>query len=237
MNDLIPPDDLTERLALRQAQQRAERPAPLSGAERQRRYRTRKRNKGASPSQAATVTLRPREMRVIAGIAEGQSVRAALRDAGFSNGHSGSMEERLRPGGDLAFALAQLLDSKRVGMERLIEHAESKLTATRVFNAARGRDGAGRVVTECIEVEDNDAQLRANEHLVGLHERAGTIPAGHVSSGTSVGQITVNIVQYASPSQGLAAPAAQQQHTVTLPVRAVCASGEGGEGQEARRDG
>lgn len=170
MDDPLPFDDPTPQ-----------RPrGPLSGAERQRRYRERKRQgvtvppRHPSPAGPPTVTLRPREMRVIANKALGMSTEAALKDAGFSPG--GYMKTRLMPGGDLSIALGKLLDETGAGLKRVVAKAGDKLEARRVFNASKGRDEKGRSVTECIEVADNDAQLRAAELLIGLHERAGTIP-------------------------------------------------------------
>jgi len=154
----------------------------LTPAERQRAYRERKRNGVTSPP---TVTLRPREMRVLANKALGMSTDAALRDAGFGGG--GEMRRRLEPGGDLSLALGKLLDEANGSLKRVVGHAAEKLAATRVFNAAKGRDAEGRSVTECIEVADNDAQLRAAEILIDLHGRARNLPTVAQEAGGSGG--------------------------------------------------
>jgi len=155
----------------------------LTPAERQKAYRQRKRN--GNGITKSTVTLRPREMRVLANKALGMSTNAALRDAGFGGG--GEMRRRLKPGGDLSLALGKLLDEANGSLKRVVGHAAEKLAATRVFNAAKGRDAEGRSVTECIEVADNDAQLRAAELLIDLHGRARNLPTVAQETGGSGG--------------------------------------------------
>ena len=162
----------------------------LTPAERQRAYRERKRNGVTSPP---TVTLRPREMRVLANKALGMSTEAALRDAGF--GTSGTMKQRLLPGGDLSLALGKLLDEENGSLKRVVGHAVGKLEATRLFNAARMveiKDEKGVTVkvekgTECITAADNDAQLRAAEILIDLHGRARNLPTVAQEAGGSGG--------------------------------------------------
>jgi len=128
--------------------------------------------------------IRPREVKVIEGIAEGKSVAQALQGAGFS-ASSTSLRERLRPGGDLAEALRVLLTAKGLTMDALIGKAKDKLDAQR-------RYGSGE---DAVIADDNDAQLRAVEIGLRLHERAGTIPA-QAQSGAGNVSLTVVEVNY-----------------------------------------
>jgi len=112
------------------------------------------------------MTLRPREMRVIEGIAEGKTAVQALRDAGMSP-TNGTLKARLAPSGDLAQGLKVLLEQRGLTLDRVVAKVESKLDSTRPLRMA-GADG------EAIVADDNDAQLRAVEIGIRLHERAGT---------------------------------------------------------------
>ena len=70
----------------------------------------------------------------------------------------------------------------------MLRKVGEKLEATRWFNAAKVV--RGKSVTEAIVAGDNDAQLRAADLAIRLHERAGTIPTtqdqGRGGSGVSV---------------------------------------------------
>ena len=151
----------------------------LSNAERQRAYRERRRGESNDASNGVTVVtpaLKPREETVVNAIIAGASTAAALRMGGF-NGESGYMRDRLKPGGDLASALAERMEKHRLSADRILRKVSRKMEATRLFNAAKGRDADGNSVTECIVAQDNDAQLRATEIALDLAERAGTIPS------------------------------------------------------------
>ena len=125
------------------------------------------------------MTLRPREMRVIEGIAEGKTAVQALRDAGMSP-TNGTLKARLAPSGDLAQGLKVLLEQRGLTLDRVVAKVESKLDSTRPLRMA-GADG------EAIVADDNDAQLRAVEIGIRLHERAGTIPTATQPAGGAGG--------------------------------------------------
>ena len=136
---------------------------PLTGeakaAYNERYYRTRR-------VREVTATLRPRELKALQGVVAGKGIAQALTEAGL-NANSGAMRERLRGEGDLAQALRVLLDAEGLELQTLVRKTRDKLDSHR-------RQGSGE---DAIEVEDNDAQLRAVEIGLRLHERAGTIPA------------------------------------------------------------
>ena len=127
------------------------------------------------------MTLRPREMRVIEGIAEGKTAVQALRDAGMSP-TNGTLKARLAPSGDLAQGLKVLLEQRGLTLDRVVKKVEGKLDSTR-------HQTVGGVA---IEADDNDAQLRAVEIGIRLHERAGTIPA---PAGGNGGGTTINVFE------------------------------------------
>ena len=114
------------------------------------------------------MALLPREMRVIEGIAAGKTAVQALRDAGMSP-TNGTMLARLAPRGDLAEGLRVLLEQKGLTLDRVVSKVHDKLDSKRTLRMA-GEDG------EAIVTDDNDAQLRAVEIGLRLHERAGTLP-------------------------------------------------------------
>ena len=143
---------------------------PLTGQAKttyQREYMRRRR-------VGVTSEIRPREARVIESMVAGKSVSASLREAGFSNG---ALRKRLRPGGDLGEALRRTLDDKGLTLDRVIGKVATKMDATR-------RYGSGE---DAIVADDNDAQLRATDQAIRLHERAGTIPAAAASGGGAGG--------------------------------------------------
>ena len=115
---------------------------PLSGAERQRAYRQRRR---VMVTAARNVT-RALEDRVTAGILAGESPGRAAKDALTDAGLVQTQADRPRQEVDeartsLGIALSGLLVAEGVGVRRLIRHAGDKLQARRLFNAARVREG------------------------------------------------------------------------------------------------
>jgi len=132
----------------------------------------------------ARIALRPREMRVVEGIAEGKTARQALKDAGMSP-YNGTMLARLAPQGDLAEALRVLLEQRGLTLDRVVSKVKAKMDSKR-------HQQVGGVA---IEADDNDAQLRAVEIGLRLHERAGTIPA-QAQSGAGNVSLTVVEVNY-----------------------------------------
>ena len=151
---------------------------PLTGdakaAYNERYYRARR-------VREVTATLRPREMKTLEGIVSGKSVAAALTGAGF-HPSSSTMRQRLRPGGDLAEGLQVLLKSEGLTLQTLVSKTQKKLDAQR-------RYGSGE---DAIVADDNDAQLRAVEIGLRLHERAGTIPS---APGNGGGGTTINVFE------------------------------------------
>lgn len=160
---------------------------PLSGEAKakynERYYRTRRAREVMSK-------LRPREIRVIEGITEGKTVGQALSAAGF-HPNSSTLRERLRHGGDMAEGLRVLLADRGLTVKTLIDKTKAKLDASR-------RYGSGE---DAIVADDNDAQLRAVEIGLRLHERAGTLPVaptdGHATSQVQViyQRITLQVAQ------------------------------------------
>jgi hypothetical protein len=74
-------------------------------------------------------------------------------------------------------------------MRRILRKFAEKLEAKKLL-VSRGSHGL-----ETLEADDNDAQLRAAEGAVRLHERAGTIPAPSEPHGPGA-SITVIEVNY-----------------------------------------
>lgn len=102
----------------------------------------------------------------------------------------------------------QALEQSNLTLRRLTDKVAEKLDAEKpVMLSVEGEKGT----RECINTADNDAQLRACDLALKLHERAGTIPAA-ASSGPTVGHMTVNILRFdASAPQALVVEA---QHNV-----------------------
>ena len=84
-----------------------------------------------------------------------------------------------------AVALGLLLDEQGLPLTAALAKLREKLQANRLFNGVELRDGKTERVT--MTAEDNDAQLRATEAVIGLHERAGTIPAATQGPGGAGG--------------------------------------------------
>ncbi len=128
-------------------------------------------------------TPRPREQKLVAILAEGtaRSVTDAMMKAGI-NPASTAIRERLAPGGDLREQLEQAMDLAGLTLPRVLDKLNAKMDAKRLVSIGK----------EAIETEDNDAQLRATEQVIKLHDRAGTLPSAQEGSGSS--HITVNVL-------------------------------------------
>jgi hypothetical protein len=97
---------------------------------------------------------------------------------------SGDMHARFNPGGDLRLELDKQLQTAGLTLEFALQRVRAKIDSKRLV-----------VVNKvAIETEDNDAQLRAIENVLKLHERAGRIPALQEQQNQSV--ITVNILSF-----------------------------------------
>jgi len=155
----------------------------------QREYMRRKRA-GQIPARKAQaqadLTPRPREQRVIQALVTGEAktLSAAMVKAGF-NPTSKTVRDRFRPGGDLRGVLDQELTKAGLTLPRILGKVAAKLDARKHVTVAG----------EAIITDDNDAQLRATDQALRLHERAGTIPASSESHGPGA-SITVIEVNY-----------------------------------------
>jgi hypothetical protein len=155
----------------------------------QREYMRRKRAGQIPARQAqaqADLTPRPREQRVIQALVTGEAktLSAAMVKAGF-NPTSRTVRDRFRPGGDLREVLDQELTKAGLTLPRILGKVAAKLDARKHVTVAG----------EAIITDDNDAQLRATDQALRLHERAGTIPASSESHGPGA-SITVIEVNY-----------------------------------------
>ena len=123
---------------------------------------------------------RPRETKLLQAIVEGKSVNQALIESGF-HPKSNQLRARLKPGGDLREELDKALEAAGITLPRTLQRLSDKLDATKT------------VVLDKVptNVDDNDAQLRAIEQTLKLHERAGRIPSAE-QGGTTV-KIVVNV--------------------------------------------
>lgn len=136
----------------------------------QREYMRRKRA-GEIPAREvpveADLTPRPREQRVIQALVTGEAktLSAAMIKAGF-NPTSKTVRDRFTPGGDLREVLDQELTKAGLTLPRILGKVAAKLDAKKHMTVAG----------DAIIAEDNDAQLRATDQAIRLHERAGTIP-------------------------------------------------------------
>lgn len=128
-------------------------------------------------------TPRPREQRMIADLVSGEprSVSNVLVRAGFNPG-SKSIRNRLIDG-DLREELDRQLEEAGLTLPLAIKRLSTKLDATKRLTIAG----------EAETVDDNDAQLRAIDMTLKLHERTGRIPSAQESAASGA-QITVNIL-------------------------------------------
>lgn len=120
---------------------------PLSGEAARKYQREYKRRRRAAARDAAKAIVR-------AVVQRGPGRSLLAQDA-----------EVAQAGRDV---LQETLKRSNLDMERIAGKVSSKLDATRPYSGGK----AG-----CIVADDNDAQLRACELGIRLHERAGTIPA------------------------------------------------------------
>ncbi len=126
---------------------------------------------------------RPKEQRLVAVLADGtaRSITDAMLKAGI-NPASSSIRERLAPGGDLREQLEQAMEKAGLTLPRILDKLNAKMDATRLINVGK----------QAISTEDNDAQLRATELVIKLHDRTGKLPTAQ--EGSSGSNITVNVL-------------------------------------------
>jgi len=137
------------------------------------------------PKTRAPRTPRPREMKLLNAIVEGApSLSAAMRIAGFKE-DSSAIRERLEQGGDLRETLDKALTDAGLTLPTTLQRLSLKLDAKRHQTIA----GVATIT------DDNDAQLRAIENTLKLHERAGRIPAAQEGPGSGA-HITVNVMTW-----------------------------------------
>ena len=136
------------------------------------------------------VTPRPREAKLVQILASGDAstVSQAMMQAGI-NPHSTSIRRRLAEGGDLRQQLDEALEAAGLTLPRVLQKLNAKMDATRIISVDK----------KAIETEDNDAQLRATEQVIKLHDRAGTLPSAQEGSGSS--NITVNVLVMGEKSE------------------------------------
>lgn len=140
------------------------------------------RAKDVNPLPRSQQCPRPREDKLIAELASGKTVSAALRAAGFHQ-NSTSLRQRLQPDGDLRKRLITVLKSADITSQRVANRLSSKLDASKTLTIA------GNSFTQ----DDNDAQLRAVEQSVKLLQLAGELPTPLALEGSS-STITVNVM-------------------------------------------
>lgn len=136
------------------------------------------------------LTPRPREQKVINALVSGQAktLSAAMVQAGF-NPTSQTVRNRFLPDGDLRQELNQALETAGITMPFMLLKLFAKLDAKK--NVAIGK--------QAIETDDNDAQLRALEIAIKLHDRTGKLPTAQ--EGSSGSNITVNVLVMGEKSE------------------------------------
>ncbi len=90
--------------------------------------------------------------------------------------------------------LRDALDRAKVPLDVVIGKAAEKLEASRPYNGYQLVDGTAQSHT--LMAQDNDAQLRATELLVDLHERAGTIPCRSNPDRSNGSHVTINLIKF-----------------------------------------
>jgi len=135
------------------------------------------------------------------------------------SGNRATVDRALEQTGITRQELTRQLTEAGLPIMRILRKFAEKLDAKKSL-VSRGSHGV-----DTIESDDNDAQLRAAEGALRLHERAGTIPiAPEGSQGGS--HITVNMIRFTgtmSNSQGkvrtvprIVAPTGEVEQTVSL---------------------
>lgn len=102
-------------------------------------------------------------------------------------------------------ALNMVLKAHGLELSRIVGKVNEKLDATRYYN---GKD-------ETILAQDNDAQLRAAEIAIGLHERAGTIPSS-ATSAPGGNSVTIVEMHYHAPQAIVVGDSDNDCETLTL---------------------
>ena len=150
---------------------------PLTGEAKrkwQREYMRAKRARARGETPVAEMTRPQREAVVLKALMTGSraTVDRALEQTGLTRQE-----------------LTRQLTESGLSMRRILRKFAEKLEAKKLL-VSRGSHGL-----ETLEADDNDAQLRAAEGAVRLHERAGTIPAPSEPHGPGA-SITVIEVNY-----------------------------------------
>jgi hypothetical protein len=101
-----------------------------------------------------------------------QAAEAIIRSVVPTNGRPSLLTQQAREVGQSV--VREALEKSNLGLRRITDKVSERLDSSRPY--AVTEEAGGRKVT--ISAPDNDAQLRAAELGIRLHERAGTIPAG-----------------------------------------------------------
>lgn len=127
---------------------------------------------------------RPRETKLLQVLASGnaRSVSDAMLQAGI-NPSSTSIRRRLGEGGDLRKQLDKALDAAGLTLPRILNKLAAKIDAQKTIIVDKAP----------FPTEDNDAQLRAVEQVLKLHDRTGKLPAIE-QGGQGASTITVNVL-------------------------------------------
>ncbi|KKL41724.1 hypothetical protein LCGC14_2367450, partial [marine sediment metagenome] len=89
-------------------------------------------------------------------------------------------------------ALDLALRSNKLGLKRVISKVADKLDATKPYMLSVEGEKGKRVA---LDADDNDAQLRACDLAMKLHERAGRIPASGQDLPSGIGVAKIRMVQ------------------------------------------
>lgn len=135
-------------------------------------------------------TPRPRELKMINALVSGEAktISAAMVQAGF-NPTSRSVRDEFLPGRNLHKQLMDALEEAGITLPFMTKKLYAKIEAKKHMTIAG----------EATEVDDNDAQLRALDIAIKLHDRAGTLPAMSESGGNG-STITVNVLVMNDPA-------------------------------------
>lgn len=132
-----------------------------------------------------------------------RTTRAAAKLAAKAIAQAAGEYEKGRPVAlrDAAGAVGQgllrdVLERSNLAMERLAGKLSEKVESKKYQQIGK----------ETIIADDNDAQLRAIEMSLGLHERAGSIPAG-VAQASGGNSVTIVEMHYHAPQQVVVDPA------------------------------
>lgn len=91
-------------------------------------------------------------------------------------------------------ALTLAMRSNKLSLSRVVGKVAEKLDATKPYMLSVEGEKGKRIA---LDAADNDAQLRACDLAIKLHERAGKIPSASPDDGPKPGNAKVRMVQIA----------------------------------------